>query len=187
MLKHDDDFDLDHILKDGESMRVPMMKGLRMNDAMALRPGQHSDGRKATISDGYGNTDPLALCKPGFRVSSTAAYDNKMYDEYDVRISTAYRDADNSHTASITGAGEKGHAGWRVGDVCMVKSRRDLGEDGDRGRVERDEETGELICVSDCYRSEDGLDTRDHATRMADLYSDYEKTLAEAWRNPPTH
>jgi len=174
--RNDDDFDLDRVLKDGERMRVP----LRMMDSLSRDVAAHF-GRTmvqdAKIVDGFGNGG-LSLHRPGHRLFSSGQGDQSFYDEYDRDISTRYRDA--NHTAGVEGVGSSGFAGRRVGDRCMVKSKRDIGEDGDRGRIM--EIDGELVCVSDNHRNDDALDVRDHQQRMSDLYSELDRELSNAWR-----
>jgi len=165
--------DDDQTLKDGESMRVPMLTRARMNDAMAI-PGGRSGSPKATITDGFGEAG-LALSRPGFRVSTTATYDDAHYRIYDQEISSRYRDDD--HTGGPSGVGSGGFAGRRVGDRCTCKGRNDLGEDGDRGTIQ--EIDGELCCVSDDYRSDDGLNARELLERE---YQAYDRRLRDSWK-----
>jgi len=61
----DDDSD---VLRDGETMRVPMMK-VRMTDAMALGSVARTPVRDTKIVDQSGR-DGLALLKPGFRTTA---------------------------------------------------------------------------------------------------------------------
>lgn len=181
--QYDDDFDENGVLRDGRSLRVPLrLADGSMNpdlDPVQRVVAEHTAGGRKTITDGNGFAG-LALNKPGFRLSTTANYDavDAAYDQYNTRLRDAYKDADNSHTASVVGAGEKEFAGRRVGDRCTCRNRSDLGVEGDAGHIQRDED-GMLICVSDRYRSEDALDVRDE-------YKKYDEELANAWRNPPT-
>lgn len=174
--------DMREVLRDGEVLRVRMSDGL---DPLQRAVAEHVAGGRKTITDGYGFAGE-ALQRPGFRLSSTANYDSvdAAYDQYDTRLRDAYKDADNSHTSSTEGVGSGGFAGRRVGDLCTVRGRFDVGEAGDRGTIQRVD--GELCCVSDRLRSEDARDTRDHATRMQDIYAEVDRDMTEAWKNQPT-
>ena len=148
----------------------------RMDDAAAKR---------------FGLSDALAGHRPGYRYQTderALAIKDEAYSQYNARIGTAYRDADNSHTSSVEGAGERGHScasGPRLGDRCTVRNTHggDLGAEGDAGIVRW---VGDrLCCVSDRYYREatgaeatsDGLtDERDAA------YEEHRRYLENSWR-----
>ena len=118
--------DMREVLRDGEVLRVRMSDGL---DPLQRAVAEHVAGGRKTITDGYGFAGE-ALQRPGFRLSSTANYDSvdAAYDQYDTRLRDAYKDADDSHTSSTEGVGSGGFAGRRVGDLCTVRGRFDVGE-----------------------------------------------------------
>jgi len=172
----EDDFDERGILRDGHTYRVKLSD----EDDMQREIAQYAAQKMAdAAARRFGLSNAFAMNKPGFRHlmdSKAIAAKERAYELRDRADTEAWRDADGSHTSSITGAGEKGHAGWRVGDTCTCASVRDRGRKGDRGRVELDEDTGELICVSNDHRSDDGADMRDAA------YAAYDNEIANAWR-----
>lgn len=186
--RYNDDYELINgkwVLKDGHRARFSFMDG----DDLQRAVGQHFAGRTTAndgqrIVDGYGDGG-LALHHSGYRIFASGQNDQSFYDAAEEELVNAWRSPPETHTSSVTGAGERSFAGKRVGDRCTVRSRNDLGTEGDRGTVQRDE-SGMLVCVSDTYRSEDALDTRDHATKMQALYDARDREMSEAWRNPPT-
>ncbi|MGO9401731.1 MAG: hypothetical protein ACLP19_28420 [Xanthobacteraceae bacterium] len=178
-----DDEDMRNILKDGERMRVRMSDGL---DPLQRAIAEHVAGGRTAVNDGqrivdgFGR-DGLHLYRPGHRLFADGQGDQSFYDAYDARISSAHK----------KDAGEQEFASRRVGDLCTVGNIHggDLGEEGDRGTIQRVD--GELCCVSDRYRgatgaeaTSDALDMRDHATMMADIYSELDRELSNAWRGP---
>ena len=110
----DDDFEVgingQLVLRDGHKYVVPMraLDGLQKSVAEHFGRTTVQDSQK--IVDGFGR-DGLHLNRPGHRMYASGQGDQSFYDEYDARISTAYRDADNSHTSSTEGVGSGGFAG----------------------------------------------------------------------------
>jgi len=177
---NDDDFELidgQLILKDGHTHHVRLTDEDSMQREVAAYAAQKMADAAAKR---FGLSDSFAMNRPGFRHlmdGKAIAAKERAYELRDRADTEAWRDADGSHTSGVEGAGERVFAGRRVGDRCMVKSKRDIGEDGDAGHIQ--EIDGELCCVSDNHRSDDGLNARELLERE---YQAYDQRLRDSWK-----
>lgn len=178
---HDDDaFDERGILRDGARFRVPhrMADGLTRDVADQIERARSGDVRVVDLS---GNAGP-ALRRPGFRLVDPRDVSKQMRDAVD----QAYSDYETDLTSAYknnppTGEGSGEFVGQREHDLCTI--------DGRPGRLVRDDETGELVCMADHPSGERDTRTvdervRDHELRMVEEYDAYDRALRDAWRQP---
>jgi hypothetical protein len=153
------------ILRDGGRLRVP----LQMRD-VALRAGSYNVTTRRPdrrgLHDGRGNYDTVGH-KPGFVMSDRVPRPLSIYDEYDQRKSTEWRNP----TGDAEGYGE-----IDIGTRCTVRDAEYPDEQGAPGHVRR--VNGKIICVPD--RPDAGRDRR----TIEDAYRQYDAELRNRWRNP---
>jgi hypothetical protein len=155
----------DDVLKDGQSIRVPLLL-MDGSPNPALDAIQQAVGKDATskllVDDGTSNR--LNLHRPGFRystnpaerVAADAALD-QAYAEVEQRDGNAWRHDDHpllAQPGAITGKKE--------GDSCSI--------DGKRGRLQL--VGGKLQCVP----------VNSDAQSVADAYAEYDSDMGNAWR-----
>jgi hypothetical protein len=158
-----DDFDENGILKDGHSVRVPMivrddaqigrrvpMRGLMAN---ATPSGRLHDGGGA--AEGH---------RPGFVVSNDAAARDARAGAY-----AAYE-------RDLTSA-------WRRGSVSDVQARDPRGREAGTGETKReaDVESCDVLPLRDGVALDEAR--RVHGQRMVREYLDYDDRIAQQWRN----
>jgi hypothetical protein len=166
--RNDDD---DTILRDGESLRVPMM----LRDADSLSPLQRAVAensrphwrdaadryfdRRVNVRDAAGGT--RGLNRPGFRIDRRVSTDARAeaYRLYDEEIGQAYRSAP---------PGAYPYSAAAEGTACTI--------DGAPGTLVR--EGNVLVCRP--TQRQDGR--QDHALTMDAAYQAYDKQISEAWR-----
>jgi hypothetical protein len=198
---HDDDFEIitthdgrkSKVLKDGHALRTPMM----MCDAMtpvqraiaahiATRGHdkfQDKIRRDIGVVDALGNSDALAMSRPGARYLAPRAQHKTDYARQvtlDYMKREAYRLADEADANAYRNVEAKSgiwplNAGAREGDACDLN--------GERGTLVR--EGDHLVCriarpVRPSRSSGDALS----ADELEAAYKAYDEDAAQAWRNP---
>ena len=164
----------DGVLKDGQSIRVPLllMDGITPNPKLdAVQRDVAKDARATCVVDAFGNGDRYALSKPGARylASNPSTTDHAVmatreqlladaYQEVEQRDANAWRD---DHPLNIQGRGLS--PGKKKGDRCSI--------DGRAGHLQLVGD--QLECVPD---SSD-------AQSVADAYREYDEHMGNAWRS----
>jgi hypothetical protein len=176
------------VLKDGITLTVPT----RLRDSQ--RDASDSDSvkrRVVRVRDGFGNP---AGRRPGFVTSiasdqvasRTKRMRDQAYADYDSRITTQWRGGDDDD-------GDGDFMGAAEGDACTVRCEEFPLAQGAPGHLRR--YGGKLVCVPDSTtdsRRQDRRHAQDaktvndaaraHRQRMADVYREYDKERANAWR-----
>jgi hypothetical protein len=171
--EEDDALDARGLLRDGRSLRVPLfLKDGAPNPELTplQRAVAETQTRKPLVTDG--GTDPLAMHRPGFRVSTNPrermAADAALTEAYEAR-ELADREAWRSSDDYPLNDNARGTSrSQREGDSCSI--------DGQRGRLKM--VNGALQCVADRQQDAQLVDERELA------YLEYENWSANAWRNP---
>jgi hypothetical protein len=180
--QHEDDeaFDERGILRDGYSVRSPMM----MRDAETLTDVQRSIagdrtvrrhwedsadqhfGRTVKVTDAAGGT--RGLHRAGARVDATVSFDERQraYEIYDQELADAHK-----HT------GDAWPRDAKVGDPCTVKGKEFVGSFGAPGTLQLI--AGQLVCVP--TRSKAAITPaashKDHKLVMDALYREHDLWL----------
>jgi hypothetical protein len=156
------------IVREGERVRVPMFM-MDGSPNPALSPLQRAVAEdKATRA--FDLTDTLAMYKPGFRDHDAAALDalEAAYRAYDTADAQAWRCGTN-YDASGEFIDEQ------EGAVCVVSGSEYPLDQGSPGQLRK--VGGRLVCIPD-QRRDAQTDAR------AQAYADYDRQMADAWRNP---
>ena len=128
--------------------------------------------------------DTAKTHRPGYRFGDGAARDYSHYDEYEARMTAAWRAGPDADRDDIHGAGERGQQGAIEGQSCTVSSNpggdHRFGEEGDAG-VMRNVPGYGLICVSNSIKA-DAVSPKDHAENMRRLYAARDAADSAAWR-----
>jgi hypothetical protein len=154
----------DGVLKDGQSLRVPMWA----MDSVQRAVGKEAPTSKLLVDDGTGNS--LNLHKPGFRYSTNAAEraaaDVALTEAYEAR-ELADREDYRSHDDHPLNQNTRGLSPSRKeGDRCSI--------DGQRGRLQL--VNGALQCLPDHSNAQTVTDER------ALAYAEYDREAENAWR-----
>jgi hypothetical protein len=177
---NDDAFDERGLLRDGRIYRVPT----KLMDGARQRP--------ARVVDAKGGTEGLG--RPGYRVPvsdsplhalAAATKRQSAYDSYERDLVNAWR-----------GKGDAVGESDDEGAICTVQNDDFPDYYGSPGHIRN--HNGRLVCVHDDYDGDDDeeediadpqsdhrtLDRKmaDHKQRMNLEYSNYDKSLKDAWR-----
>jgi hypothetical protein len=159
-MRHHHEDDDEHILKDGERMRVPM----HMMDGDSFDPIQRAVARSVRVTDGSGQGG-VNLNRPGFRIAATDAVQalDDAYASYERDLTTAWQGDCRS-------------------DVADARRKKTTHYDP-RGRLAGHSETEEWEEDEEQEKHGTERQTSDAAMRARDkAYADYDATLREAWR-----
>ena len=169
---YEEEAEEDAVLKDGETLRVPMwlMDGSPNPALSPLQQAVAASQNKLLVSDG--SNDPLAMHRPGFRYSTDpaerAAADAALAEAYAAREladANAWQTSDD-HPINTQGRGLS--PGKKEGGSCSI--------DGQRGTLVR--EGDRLVCVPDKARDARSVtDAREEAYRL------YDEEQQHAWQS----
>jgi hypothetical protein len=195
-----DQIDDPKVLKDGESLRVPMM----FMDTASTRSRSSFKPSPSRVVDASG--DPLGLHRPGFRIETggdlfhQVVLDMKCddrreaYSEYEAELRDAWitpaKTGEGSHgygveadegEDEITSAGSREFIGQQLGDLCTCRGPDDEGDAGAAGTLQQ--RGGKLVCVASSARTDDRRQVQSrHSKQMDTLYEQRDRELRDEWR-----